>query len=1291
MVRWIGFSIFLMWISMALLYSNNRTGLASSVRINASQESNSSVSASISSQKIGALDFNNHTKLDPKFHRLPDEQIVNIVIVLPQNYDLSAIKSVKGKDAKARKTYTILREASRVAQAELQNWLEAEKINFKSFYLVNAISCTTNVQNARKIAERADVLQVIEDAAVTLETTRDTEEPNGIRAIETSLQVIGAPTAWNQGFKGQNVVIGGQDTGVDWDHPAIISQYKGWNGSTANHNYAWHDAIDNNAPQNTGTNPCGYTLATPCDDDSHGTHTVGTMVGDDGGANQIGVAPEAKWIGCRNMERGWGTLSTYLECFEWFLAPYPYGSGPENGDPSQMPHVINNSWGCPSEEGCNPSNFAIMGQAIENLRTAGCVVVVSAGNSGPGCATVSTPAAIFEGSFTVGATNNSNAIASFSSRGPVTVDGSNRLKPDVTAPGMSIRSCIPGTGYGSKSGTSMAGPHVAGVVALMISANPDLAGEVELISQIIEETAVPLTTTQTCGGVPGSSVPNNTFGHGRINAAAAVTRAVELSLPPAIKVDLVGYRPQDKKVATLANPKSGYNEGTSYTPAGSIHLIDAMTNQIVFSTGPILWNNGATHGQSGDEAWFFDFSSWTQPGRYYIRDGNNFNIKSPNFSIEEDIYKDIQKLAFKTFYLQRCGIAKSVPYVDSAYADAACHTQDQQCRSILDPNNPARYRDLSGGWHDAGDYNKYINFAGPAIHDLLWSYEMNPQAWADDMEIPESGNGIPDLLDEVKYELDWFIKMQDTDGGVFSLVGVQNNATASPPSQDQATRYYGPKTTSATLTAAMSFAWAAYQFQKINHPDAQVYANTLRSRAIQAWNWAAANANVTFMNSSNNLAAGEQELDTYERDMRKLCAAVYLYAVTQDLIYKNYVEEQYLTAHMMQWSFVYPFENQTQTSLLFFAHLPGVTNSIATNIKNTYRSSVDNSSDNLPAHNAALDPYGAFITTNNIVWGSNRVKTDMGNIYQIYQHFDLDPSKNELLEEVAARYIHYLHGRNPNSLVYLTNLSDIQVERSINTIYHNWFTDGSTLWDDVKTSTYGPAPGFVSGGPNPGWSLDGCCPNNCGSPQNNALCTSLSPPSNQPPLKAYRDWNTSWPQNSWSVTENAIYYQASYLLLLSRKIRPELTNSGPSEKVIVDRGEWYFPSLSSGLVWQTASGEAYRFSIAGSGQISKVPHSSSASASSTVSNGSLQIIPQGKGLLFRSPGGIYRLKVDKAGTLRTEPVGSLDMDLVQTMEGDLKLAADPFGLILRDQEGICYRLQLGNDGQIFSQPIKCLD
>jgi len=165
---------------------------------------------------------------------------------------------------------------------------------------------------------------------------------------------------------------------------------------------------------------------------------------------------------------------------------------------------------------------------VEALRAAGVVVVVSAGNSGPNCNSVRTPAAIFEGSFSVGASRNNDTIANFSSRGSVAIDSSFRLKPNVVAPGVGVRSATRNNGYATWNGTSMAGPHVAGAVALMISAAPQLAGEVDTIEAILQETAVPMLSNQDCSPFPGMAIPNATYGYGRIDVLAAVERAMQV-------------------------------------------------------------------------------------------------------------------------------------------------------------------------------------------------------------------------------------------------------------------------------------------------------------------------------------------------------------------------------------------------------------------------------------------------------------------------------------------------------------------------------------------------------------------------------------------------------------------------------------------------------------------------------------------------------------------------------------------------------------------------------------------
>ncbi|MFM2392945.1 MAG: hypothetical protein RLZZ546_927, partial [Bacteroidota bacterium] len=1021
----------------------------------------------------------------------------------------------------------------------------------------------------------------------------------------------------------------------------------------------------------------------PCDDNNHGTHTMGTMVGDDYAGNQIGVAPLAKWIGCRNMDEGDGVLSTYVECFEWFLAPYPVGGNSAMGDPSKAPHVINNSWGCPTSEGCNNTNFSIMEMALNNLRNAGTVIVVSAGNSGSACNTVKDPPAIFQNSFSVGASNSLDAIAGFSSRGVVSIDGSNRLKPNVVAPGVAVRSCINGTGYASYQGTSMAGPHVAGLVALIISANPSLAGEVDEIESIIQETSKRLTSTQNCND-PGTNIPNAVFGYGRIDALAAVKRAKKEIHVPVIKVDHFGYKTNGQKIAVLSDPKSGFNSDDSYTPPASMYLRNATTHSTAFTGTPTLWNSGNTHDQSGDKVWWFDFSNFVTPGKYYVTDNN---IRSEDFTIGDNVYKNTLKAAFKSYYYQRCNHSKALPHSLPGYIDGICHSQDITCKKYNDPI-PANDKNLSGGWHDAGDYNKYVNFTYSTLIDLLNAYEYNPHAWNDSLDIPESGNGIPDLLDEIKYELDWLIKMQDSDGGVFSVVGTLNYQTASPPSADLATRYYGPKTTSASLSAAAVFAYASRQFKKLNMPSMQTYATTLKNKAINAWAWANNNPSTTFYNQSVTLAAGEQEVSAYERDMRKLSSAIYLYDITNDNSYKTYVEGNYGKSHLLQWSFVYPFENPIQQSLLFYAHLKEASASVKSDIVNAYKSSMDGFQDNYPSFINNTDAYRAFLKTDNYTWGSNGTKANMGNLYLTYQHYNLDTLKESNLNKILSAYTSYFHGINPMGLTYLTNMKNFGTANSINSIYHSWFRDNS-IWDDAKASTYGPPPGFIPGGPNPGYTVDACCslplsnPSSCAS---SPLCAQLSPPYNQPTQKSFKAINGGWPQNSWTVSENSIYVQAAYLCLLSSHLNLVSSNATSNISSLINK-DIHVVSSSNGIVLRSPSNFYYRVKIDNAGSLLKEVISP-VSLSSKLINNSLYLTSKTTGVILKSPNNsLWRLRIDNGGNILTESLSVLPTNLIKQMAGDFIIENSAYGLILSDFQNLEYKVSIEDSGNLFTTPI----
>src|SRR5207249_676537 len=234
--------------------------------------------------------------------------------------------------------------------------------------------------------------------------------------------------------------------------------------------------------------------------------------------NQIGMAPGAKWIGCRNMDGGNGTPARYIECMEFFLAPYPINCTPNEGDPSKAPDITINSWGCPASEGCSANTLQA---AVEAQAAAGIQMVVAAGNSGPGCSTASDPPSFYAASYTAGALSTGfDTIAGFSSRGPVTRDGSGRIKPDITAPGTGTRSACNSsdTCYTTASGTSMATPHIAGAMGLLWCALPSLRHQIAMSRDTLNNAAVHISSTL-CGA---AGPPNNVYGWGRVDIAAAV-------------------------------------------------------------------------------------------------------------------------------------------------------------------------------------------------------------------------------------------------------------------------------------------------------------------------------------------------------------------------------------------------------------------------------------------------------------------------------------------------------------------------------------------------------------------------------------------------------------------------------------------------------------------------------------------------------------------------------------------------------------------------------------------------
>jgi subtilisin family serine protease len=382
------------------------------------------------------------------------------MVLLAQKADLRAAAGIADWNDRGHFVYDTLLATARSSQAGLLAYLQSELdagnvTGFRSFFAVNAVEVTSSVNTLNAVALRPEVSRIVRPAVARVHQVARAVRPSKVVTLSTTpgLDIIGAPDVWADfGITGQGVVVANIDTGVQFDHPALEAKYRGT--STGSHDFNFYD-------------PSGICGGTPCDNAGHGTHTMGTMVGDDGGANQIGVAPGAKWIAAKGCESNTCSSSALLLSGEWMLAPCAFGDDPGDPscDPDMRPQVINNSWGGGGGE-------TFYQATVDAWRAAGIIPVFSAGNEGPGSGTMGAPGD-FCNVIGVGATDLSDDIARFSSRGPG--KAACPQKPDVAAPGVHTRSSIPTDDYEDNQGTSMAAPHVTGCTALLLSMSPGLS------------------------------------------------------------------------------------------------------------------------------------------------------------------------------------------------------------------------------------------------------------------------------------------------------------------------------------------------------------------------------------------------------------------------------------------------------------------------------------------------------------------------------------------------------------------------------------------------------------------------------------------------------------------------------------------------------------------------------------------------------------------------------------------------------------------------------------------------
>jgi len=438
-----------------------------------------------------------HGVLEPELARVlletrPDEHL-RVIVYLREQSDPELIVSGAENPADARsQLVSALRAVAGRAQALLLAYLAGAQSaglveTYTPFWIFNGVAVSARPSFIRTLALHPAVDSIRLDhyrrwlPEPIQEPPERGEVPGPVSAlgVEWGVSRIRADQVWSTlNISGSNAVVANMDTGVDWLHPALHTSYRGYNPhGLHNHLYNWYDATNGGAVY-------------PVDGQGHGTHTMGTIVGRGG----IGVAPGARWIAVRVLNNeGYGYDSWIHQGFQWLLAP--------GGDPARAPDAVNCSWGNPN------GALELFRPDLRALQAAGIFVAFAAGNNGPAYGTVNSPASMPE-AFAVGASDQDDEVAYFSSRGPSPWQ---EIRPHVVAPGVQVRSSMPGGAYASASGTSVATPHVVGVAALLRSISPTLS--VDRLAHLITGTAVPVTTPH----------PNNDAGWGRLDGLAAAT------------------------------------------------------------------------------------------------------------------------------------------------------------------------------------------------------------------------------------------------------------------------------------------------------------------------------------------------------------------------------------------------------------------------------------------------------------------------------------------------------------------------------------------------------------------------------------------------------------------------------------------------------------------------------------------------------------------------------------------------------------------------------------------------
>lgn len=601
-----------------------------------------------------------------------------------------------------------------------------------------------------------------------------------------------------------------------------------------------------------------------------------------------------------------------------------------------------------------------------------------------------------------------------------------------------------------------------------------------------------------------------------------------------IRVDQFGYLPDGYKFAVIAKAESGFNAGygIGLDATRDVEVIEVGSGSIVYSGTAKTWNDGTTDSYSGDKGWWFDFTEFETVGSYFIRvyDMEGQVVESYSFEISHAVYDEVLRAATNMFYYQRINQPKSAAYASGAtWVDTEWYAKDTAAIYL---NDESVTRDISRGWIDAGDPNKYVTFAAETVHHLLTAYRENEELWSNfDLKIPESDNAVPDLLDEIKWETDWLKNMQDYPGtgGFYIKAGIKNDANyISPPSTDIRNRYFDQLCPSASIIGAGMMANAAFTFRTV--PALRAYSDDLLHRAEAAWEYYEDSPNKTEECDGGEIEAGDADGGgghyAKEHLAEATCAAVYLFALTGAEKYHDFIRQNYESTRPWKSSEWGIYRSHQAEAIFQYAFLEGADEGLAADIISKKLSAEKSEG----THYEVVERdnlYRAKSFYNN--WGSNSLISRQGCDAMDFIAYGLKTEKHEKYKERSQAILNYIHGINPFGMTYLTNMYPYGAEFSATEMWHTWFAT-NTVYDNIEGNNIGPAPGYLVGGFN----------------AQNAKHAKVkigkekfdATTGNQPAQKSYTEDNDGSNQ-PWAFNEPAIYYSAGYVKLLSHFVKSE--------------------------------------------------------------------------------------------------------------------------------------------------------